>query len=181
MTVRDILDNQKGLDICRWSGGKEAACRCRRLSLIPGSGKAIGVGNGNPLQYSCLETFMDRGAWPATIHGVAKSQVKRRTHIFTLKSMHMNLIHFCLLRNHCRDTASQAEHNSVRTACSFQALQDGTCRHLQKGEPLPGIYVQSSNMLTWGFLGSSDGKVFAYNVGDLGWRPGSGRFPWRRK
>ena len=41
---------------------------------IPGSGRSPGEGNGNPLQYSCLENPMDRGAWWATVHGVAKSQ-----------------------------------------------------------------------------------------------------------
>ena len=48
----------------------------RNVDLIPGSGRSPGVGNGNPLQYSCLENFMDRGAWWATIHGVAKSQTQ---------------------------------------------------------------------------------------------------------
>ena len=43
-------------------------------SLIPGLGRFPGAGNGNPLQYSCLENSMDRGAWWATVHGVAKSQ-----------------------------------------------------------------------------------------------------------
>ena len=42
--------------------------------LIPGSGRSPGEGNGNPLQYSCLENSMDRGAWQATVHGVAESQ-----------------------------------------------------------------------------------------------------------
>ena len=40
---------------------------------IPGSGKSPGVENGNPLQYSCLQNSMDRGAWQATVHRVAKS------------------------------------------------------------------------------------------------------------
>ena len=43
---------------------------------IPGSGRALGEGTGNPLQYSCLENSMDRGAWRATVHGVAKSQTR---------------------------------------------------------------------------------------------------------
>ena len=42
------------------------------LGLIPGSGRAIGGGNGNPLQYICLGNPMDRGAWWAKIHGVTK-------------------------------------------------------------------------------------------------------------
>jgi len=41
---------------------------------ISGLGKAPGGGNGNPLQYSCLENLMERGAWPATVHGAAKSR-----------------------------------------------------------------------------------------------------------
>ena len=41
--------------------------------LIPGLGRSTGVGNGNLLQYSCLENPMDRGAWKSTVHGVAKS------------------------------------------------------------------------------------------------------------
>ena len=46
--------------------------------LIPGSGRSPGGGNGNPLQYSCLENPMDRGAWRATVHGVAKSRTRLR-------------------------------------------------------------------------------------------------------
>ena len=46
----------------------------RDVDLIPGSGRSPGAGNGNPLQYSCLENPMDRGAWQATVHGVAQSQ-----------------------------------------------------------------------------------------------------------
>ena len=48
----------------------------RDVSLILGSGRSPGEGNGNPLQYSCLENLMDRGAWGATVHGVAKSQTR---------------------------------------------------------------------------------------------------------
>ena len=55
------------------SDGKESACNAGDLGLIPGSGRSPGGGNGNPLQYSCLENSMDSGAWWATIHGVSKS------------------------------------------------------------------------------------------------------------
>ena len=61
---------------CGFSGGsdgKESACNVGHLGLIPGWGRSLGRGNGNPLQYSCLENPMDRGAWWATIHGVPKS------------------------------------------------------------------------------------------------------------
>ena len=46
------------------------------LGSIPGSGRSPGEGSGNPLQYSCLESPMDRGAWWATVHGVAKSRTQ---------------------------------------------------------------------------------------------------------
>ena len=57
--------------------GKECANAggTRDVGLIPGSGRSPGEGNGNPLQYSCLENSMDRGAWWATVHGVAKSWI----------------------------------------------------------------------------------------------------------
>ena len=45
----------------------------RDVGSIPGSGRPPGVGSGNPLQSSCLENSMDRGVWPVTVHGVAKS------------------------------------------------------------------------------------------------------------
>ena len=44
--------------------------------LIPGSGRSPGEGTGNPLQYSCLEYPIDRGIWPSTVHGVAKSRIQ---------------------------------------------------------------------------------------------------------
>jgi len=48
----------------------------RDMGSIPGLGRSPGGGNGNPLQYSCLENPMDRGAWQATVHGIAKSQTQ---------------------------------------------------------------------------------------------------------
>ena len=56
------------------SDGEDSACNAGDLGLIPGSGRPPGEGNGNPLQYSCLDKSMDRGAWQATVHGVAQSQ-----------------------------------------------------------------------------------------------------------
>ena len=56
------------------SVGKESACNTGDLTLIPGSGRAPGEGNDNPLQHSCLENSMDREAWQATVPGVPNSQ-----------------------------------------------------------------------------------------------------------
>ena len=55
------------------SDGKESTCNAGDPGSIPGLGKSPGEGNGNPLQY-CLENSMDRGAWQAIVHEVAKSQ-----------------------------------------------------------------------------------------------------------
>ena len=57
-----------------WLSGKESACNAGDPGSIPGSGRSPGGGNGNPLQYSCLENPMDREAWRATMYGVTKSQ-----------------------------------------------------------------------------------------------------------
>ena len=57
------------------SDGKVSACTAGDPGSIPGSGRSSGEGNGNPLQYSCLENLMD-GAWQATVHGVAKSRAR---------------------------------------------------------------------------------------------------------
>ena len=56
--------------------GKESACSVGDLGSIPRLGRSPGGGHGNSLQYSCLENPMDRRAWQAIVHGVAKSQTR---------------------------------------------------------------------------------------------------------
>ena len=56
------------------TGKNPPACNAGDLGSIPGSGRFPGGGNGNPLQYCCLENPTDRGAWRATVHGVAKGR-----------------------------------------------------------------------------------------------------------
>ena len=58
------------------SDGKESVYNVGDLASISGSGRSLGEGSGNPLQYSCLENPMDRGAWWDTVHGVVKSQTQ---------------------------------------------------------------------------------------------------------
>ena len=58
------------------SDSKESACNAGDRGWIPGLGRSPGEGHGNPLQYSCLENPMDRGAWWATDHGVTKSWIQ---------------------------------------------------------------------------------------------------------
>ena len=63
-------------DLPGGSAGKESACNVGDLGSTPGMEKSPGGGHGNPLQYSCLENHMDRGAWQATVHGITKSQTQ---------------------------------------------------------------------------------------------------------
>ena len=64
------------MDFPGGSDGKTSVYNAGDPGLIPGSGRSLGEGNGNPLQYSCLENPMDRGAWLATVHGDTKSQTR---------------------------------------------------------------------------------------------------------
>ena len=65
------------------SEDKVSACNVGDPGSIPGLGRSPGEGNGNPLQYSCLENPMDRGAWRAIVHRVAKSQTGLSDFTFT--------------------------------------------------------------------------------------------------
>ena len=70
MCPNEFIPRQIGLD------NKESAHNMGGLVLIPGLGISPGEGNGTPLQYSCLENSMDKGAWRATVHGIAKSRTQ---------------------------------------------------------------------------------------------------------
>ena len=67
-----LTDHPCDLGFPHSSFGKESVCNAGDPGSIPGSGRSPGEGNGNPLQYSCLENPMDRGAWQATVLGVAR-------------------------------------------------------------------------------------------------------------
>ena len=76
----DLLISLKPLmDFPDGSDGKESACNAGDWGLIPGSGRSPGEGNGNPLQYSCLENLTDRGAWWGTVGRVAESDTTEAT------------------------------------------------------------------------------------------------------
>ena len=78
------------------SVGKESTCNAGDLRLIPGLGRSPGERNGYPLQYSCLVNSIDKGAWRATVPGVAKSQTRLVTNtnlwLDTLKISHILLL-----------------------------------------------------------------------------------------
>ena len=78
MLISFILYNQECMTIYLWgfpggSDSKESACNAGDLGSIPESERSPEEGNGNPLQYSCLENSMDRGTLRDTVHGVPKS------------------------------------------------------------------------------------------------------------
>ena len=78
-----------------WLSNKESTCNAEAAQAavsISGLGRFPGGGNGSPLQYSCLENPMDRGAWQATVHRVAKS----RTRLKWLSITHAKCVHVCL-------------------------------------------------------------------------------------
>ena len=78
------------------SAGKESTCNVGDLGSIPGLGGFARERNGNPLQYSCLENAMDRGAWRATVQGVTKSRTRLsdlRFHFSLVKVKCFTMIH----------------------------------------------------------------------------------------
>ena len=85
------------------SDGKMSACNAGDPGSIPELGRSPGEGNGNPLQYSCLENSMDGEAWKATVHGVAKSRTRLSDLTFFLSLHHfiflltVNEIYSCFI------------------------------------------------------------------------------------
>ena len=73
LTEKSMSTAQTARSFPGGSDGKESACNAGDWGSIPGSGRSPLEGSGNPLQYSCLENSMDRGAWWATVHVVAES------------------------------------------------------------------------------------------------------------
>ena len=90
------------------SDGKASACNARDLGLIPGSRKSPGEGNGNPLQHSCLENPMDRGAWWATVHVSCPY-----SHLLTIMS-------FCSLNIEGSSLIDELCFNSLAIRCLFE-------------------------------------------------------------
>ena len=89
LTILDTSHKRNHVIFVLWPGGstgKKSSCwyrRCKRCGLVPWGGWPLAEGNGNSLQNTCLENFMDRGGWWATLHGVTKSQTGLSTHAHT--------------------------------------------------------------------------------------------------
>ena len=105
-TANEVLSCSQS--IIGFPGGSEvkaSACNAGGLGSIPGLGRSPGEGNGNPLQYSCVENPMDGGAWWATVHRVAKSRIRLSDFIYLLTYLRhkINLVifyfrYFCVAR-----------------------------------------------------------------------------------
>ena len=102
------------------AGGNEPACKCRLgvrdTGLIPGLGRSTGEGNDNPLQYSCLETPVGRGAWQAIVHGVAK----RRTQLSDYAQHVVESAPACPCQNTCHDL--ETESNCWAHLCNSKTI-----------------------------------------------------------
>ena len=116
-----------------FSGGsdsRESACNVRDLGLIPGSERSPGEGNGDPLQYSCLGSPMDRGTWWATVRGIAKSQTwlsDSHTHIHTHTHTRMlGILQLVSLRA-CTHTHMYARHSARARARTHAHTHNAFC------------------------------------------------------
>ena len=147
------------------------AGEARELGSIPGLGRSLGVGNGNPLQYSCLENPTDRGVWWATVHGVARSQTQISIH--TTDQLR-------------KDKASQMKRMFRRFDCCFfpnRPLGKESACNARDPSLIPGSGKQRGYPLqySWAFLLARASNESSCNVGDMGSIPGLGRFPGERK
>ena len=88
------------VDFPSGSAGQESACNAGDLGLIPGLGRS-GEGRGNPLQYSCLENPMGRGAWRAAVHGVTELATTEQLSTAHDVSCRFSQVFFIRLRNIC--------------------------------------------------------------------------------
>ena len=89
----------------RWLSGKQPACQTGDAGSIPGSGRIPGEGNGNLLQYSCLENPTDRGAYGATVHVITESD--RTEHTCACTHTHTQLNHFAVHLKFCKSLTLQ--------------------------------------------------------------------------
>ena len=108
----------------------------RDLSSIPGSGRSPGEGHGNPLQYSCLENLMDRGAWKATVHRVTKSRAQLKQlgiYIYSFILSHCPVSPFSLRVSISHDRSDLAHMHVHMTKYKFKRGCEGTTLPIYAG------------------------------------------------
>ena len=127
------FSSQIGVPFPGGSEGKESACNAKDLGSIPGSGRSPGEGNGNQLQYSCLENPMDREVWQTTVHGIAKS----RTRLSNFTSVRVHLL--CLQKQKVGKTPMKNYKSKTITQCpdvNFEYFKNTLVRYLTMQHPL---------------------------------------------
>ena len=92
---------------------------------VPGSGRSPGEGNGNPLQYSCLENPMDRAVWRATLHGVPKSWIQLSVHITSPSASRFGAFSVDQGAHHRWHPGQEPLHIRRGTLWKLQAIQSG--------------------------------------------------------
>ena len=136
------------------SDSKKSACNAGDPGSIPGLGRSPGEGNGNPLQDSCLENSMDRGAWWTTVYGVAKIRTWLTEWI-----------------THRTIQAQFGYHMSLPQNFSFQ-------NPLDVKKPGKKLWTMKEANVSLGFPGGSAVTNPPVSAGDLASIPGSGTSPW---
>ena len=107
---------------------KESACNAGDPGSVPGWGRSPGEGNGNPLQYSCLENPMDKGAWGGTVHGVAKSWTRLSDqHTQNIWSRFREGCSKSGKRNEKPRTMGQNGRKTTSLSCVFSSVQSLSC------------------------------------------------------
>ena len=123
------------------------------MDLIPGSGRSAGVGNRNPLQYSCLENSMDRGALWATVHRVAKSQIWLSVHTHTHPHTQRHLWKYLQVSSNLMVT-------NLKLPWTGNTQSTGSLLEIQHLKPHPDLLNQ--NLWRW----DSGNRIWASSPGD---------------
>ena len=130
----------------------------RDAGSIPRLGRSPGEGNGNPLQYSCLENPMDRGAWWATIHGVTKgqAQLKRLSrHASTLPLINKTYLHYKYFTYMHTDFSVSTGLHSMH-ACSVAYSFPATCDPMDCSPPGSSVHgISQTRLVEWIAISSS--------------------------
>ena len=116
------------LNILGFPGGSEGGESGLIPGSIPGSGRSSGEGNGNPLQYSCLENSMNREAWWVTVHGVAKSQTWLSNWL-----SHKHAVQ-AMVRGH------RISSDSILSSVSYRATGHQRCNHFYRSHNHPPLF-----------------------------------------
>ena len=123
------------LGFCDGTAGKESACNAGEKGSIPGSGRSHGGGHGNPLQYSCLGNLVDRGAWWATVHGLAKSRTRLSVQTHTLTTA------VKIVREKAIPTILTHDNRVLRTQSAETDISSVHFSHLAVGADMPTVRI----------------------------------------